>query len=226
LLHQEGDAPIAVDEDVLADLPPLETSRRELVARALEQRPEAKALRRLMRARGAAVDAAAGSRFPNLVVSGTAQYANPSSRVFPQTDAWRFSANVNVLLEWSLHDVIDGASVADEARALQRLTRDDLRMLADAVRREVSEAHVAYRSAHRALEAARAGVEAAREANRVRMLEFRAGGALVSDVIDASVDEVRADLDLVNAAIDARVAMARLEHAVGEDDPALGETVR
>ena len=221
LLREETARPLAIDEDILGELPPTAATRRELVERALVQRPEIKALRRLIAARGAAVDAAEGGRFPNLVVSGTAQYANPSSRVFPQTDAWRFSANVTVLLEWRLHDVIDGASHADEARALERAARDDLNALADAVRREVAEAQIAHRSAHRALEAARVGVEAAREAHRVRAAELRAGAALPSDVLDASVEEVRAELELVHAAIDARIARARLRRAVGEDDPAL-----
>ena len=51
------------------------------------------------------------------------------------------------------------------------------------------------------------------------MERYRAGAVTVSDVIDASAEQIRAQLDLVDAAIDARVAAARLRRAIGEDEP-------
>ena len=64
------------------------------------------------------------------------------------------------------------------------------------------------------MEAAQVGIRSAEESYRVRREQFRAGAAVATDVIDAEEDLRRARLDLVNAAIDVRIARARLDRAV------------
>ncbi len=218
LLHMDGEGPLAIGEDVLRDLPEEEENRRALVGEAIARRPEAEALRRIIAAQSHSVDASEGARLPSLVITGSVDYSSPSGRVFPQREEFRFSGNAGVSLEWSLHDLLYGERNADEARAVIGEARADLRALEDAIRNQVTEAHIGYRTARAALTAARAGVDAAVEGYRVRMAQFRTGNALVSDLVDASVAQARAQLELVNAAIDARLALARLHRAVGEID--------
>ena len=50
---------------------------------------------------------------------------------------------------------------------------------------------------------------------RVRREQFRAGAAVATDFIDAESELRRARLELINAAIDVRIARARLNRAVG-----------
>lgn len=224
VLHVSDDVAIAIDEDVFALPPPLERSRAELVDQAARNRPEARALRRLIRARRRAVDGAEGSRLPSLILSAQAQLATPSALSFPQLEH-RVGANVGVILEWSLHDSLDGERLADEARALAGEASADLRTLEDAIRRQVAEAVVGYQTARSAMVAAQAGLDAAEESRRVRIARFRTGDGLVADLIDASLDEIRAQLDLLSAAIDARVALARLRRAAALDDGALAHSM-
>ena len=49
----------------------------------------------------------------------------------------------------------------------------------------------------------------------MRREQFRAGAAVAIDVIDAETELRRARLELINAAIDMRIARARLDRAVG-----------
>ena len=56
----------------------------------------------------------------------------------------------------------------------------------------------------------------ANESYRVQMERYRAGASTISDVIDASAEQLRAQLDLVNSAIDARVQWVRLQRRIGE----------
>ncbi|KAF0166033.1 MAG: hypothetical protein FD160_4065, partial [Caulobacteraceae bacterium] len=65
-----------------------------------------------------------------------------------------------------------------------------------------------------ALEAAKVGITAAEESYRVRREQFRAGAAVATDVVYAEADLRRARLELVNAAIDIRIARARLNRAL------------
>lgn len=223
LLHLAPDEPIAVGEDVLAELPEHPASRRALIEKAVRRRPEARALRRMIAARQRAVDGAEGKRYPSMVVGGGVELGNPHTHVFPETEEWRLSARVNVILQWSLHDTLQGGREAAQARAEAGQAKADLRALQDSIVQQVTEAHVDYLSARKALEAARLGVAAAEESYRVRMAQFRGGDAVVRELVDASASQARAQLELVDAAIDARLALARLQRAVGAEDEALPE---
>ncbi|MCA9604799.1 MAG: TolC family protein, partial [Myxococcales bacterium] len=70
LLHLEPGTELAVGEDLLGSLTPIEGTVDQLVSRALTQRDDIRAIRRIIEAAGHAVDAAEGSRYPSLVVQG------------------------------------------------------------------------------------------------------------------------------------------------------------
>ena len=218
MLHLERGTSVGIGEDLLHVMPRAEGDEDHLVDRALSHRDDVRAVERLIEAAGHSVDAAEGTRYPTLSVQANLDYANPSARVFPQTEEFRESWDVSAVLSWSLHDLVNGEAQADEARAQQAQVRADLRQLRDAVRLAVAEASANRDAAAAALEAARLGVEAADESYRVTMERYRAGAATVSDTIDASAEQVRAQLDLVNAALDARIAHARLQRALGASE--------
>jgi outer membrane protein TolC len=217
-LELPPDAQLAIGEDLLRELPADVGEREALVARAVRQRPEGRALRRLLSAHGRSVDAAEGSRWPNLVVQGQAELGRPNSRVELETTAPRFSGHVTLALQWSLQETLQGGTRATEARTEVGQVAADLRALEGAIRAQVTESLVSFAASRQALAAARLGVEAAEESQRVRMAELRRGHVLVTALTDASAGLIRAQLDLVNAAIDARVALARLRHAIGEGE--------
>jgi outer membrane protein TolC len=217
LLHLDPGTRLAVGEDVLAPLPELGGAPEALVRRAMHQRRDVRAVERLIDAAGHRVEAAEGSRYPHLGVAANVDVANPNPRVFPQTDEFRESWDVSAVVTWSPHDLLNGEAQADEARAQQDQARADLRSLEDGIRLQVVDAATSYRAARQALEAAQLGVEAAEEGYRVQMERYRAGASTVNDLIDASAEQLRAQLDLVNSAIDARVARARLARALGEE---------
>lgn len=218
MLHLEPTTEIAVGEDVLAAVAPIDGTVDQLVERALAQRDDLRAVRHIIEAAGHAVDAAEGSRYPHLLVQANLDVSNPNNRVFPQTEEFRESWDVSAVLQWSPHDVLNGEAQAEEARAARDSAREDLRQLQDGIRLQVADAATTHLAALSALEAAQLGVEAADESYRVTMERYNAGAATVSDTIDASAEQVRAQLDLVNAAIDARIAYARLRRALGMDE--------
>jgi outer membrane protein TolC len=66
-----------------------------------------------------------------------------------------------------------------------------------------------------AIEAAAAGVKSATEARRVVGERFRAGVATTTDVLDAELAVLQAELDFTRAHANTRVALARLDRAAG-----------
>jgi outer membrane protein TolC len=218
LQADEGES-IAIAEDLLEPVPEVGETCEELVRRALERRPELLALRRLIAVRSRQIEVAEGSRWPHLVLAGNLLYANPNPRIFPQRQEFRETWDLSVIVSWSPNDFFGGERQAEEARAMRAQTEADLRALEDAVRLQVTQAYEAYRAARAAMEAARIGVEAADETLRVRTEQYRAGATVVTELVLAVHERARAQLDLIGAALDVRVAYSQLRRATGTDGP-------
>lgn len=217
IMHLDPDVELAIAEDLMAPLPPIGAQREALIAVAIEDRAETRALRELIRARGRQVDAAEGSRWPHLVLAGNLTYANPNQRIFPLTQDFRETWDISVVLSWSPNDFFTGEAMASEARAARSQAEADLRALEDGVRIQVTQAYENLAAARAAIEAARIAVQAADETLRVRQEQYRAGATVVTELVLAVNERARAQLELINAALDARVAHTQLQRAIGAD---------
>jgi outer membrane protein TolC len=187
----------------------------DLVAQGREGRADRRAVaERLAAARERVRAAAAGSR-PTVGVAGGVDYARPNPRIFPRTGEWNESWDASVNVSWPIFDGGKTRSeVAEAAAAVQaaeaRLAEFDSLLALD-VRQRLSE----LEASRAALDAADVGVRAATEARRVVGERFNAGVATSTDVVDAQVAILQAELDRTQAIAAAHVAEARLNHAIG-----------
>ncbi|MBX7190863.1 MAG: TolC family protein [Sandaracinaceae bacterium] len=219
LMHEDGRGEIPVAEDLLAGLPELEGSREDLILRAYSERPESRAIAHLLRARDRQIEAAEGSRYPHLVLDGQFSFDNPNQRLFPAQQRFVENYTLSVILTWSPNDLFAGEERARQARAQRAESEAQLDQLHDGIRIQVTQSYEAYRAARLSLDAAHAGIEAAEEGVRVRTEQYRAGAGLITELMAATADLARAQLDLVSAAIDARIAHTQLVRAIGADGP-------
>jgi outer membrane protein TolC len=179
------------------------------------QRPERQALAsRIEGSRQREVAAGAAAK-PQVAVAGGYDYARPNARIFPRADEWNPSWDASVNVTWSLWDGgrrrAEEAEAAANTRALTARSGDFDRQLAF----EVEQRHLDLDSAIAAIAATEDGVRAAQEAQRVVGERFAAGVATNTDVLDAQTDLLQAELDRTRAVASARLALARLERAVG-----------
>jgi outer membrane protein len=185
----------------------LETARR--------QRSERAALVKRVDAAGERGRAATAGTKPTIAVGGGLDYANPNPRIFPREDAWRTSWDASVNVSWPLFDGGRARGEMAEAAALTRATQERLAefdaTLAVELRQRLSE-RVSSRAA---IDAATDGVRSATEARRVVGDRFAAGVATSTDVLDAQVALLQAELDRTQAVANARLADARLARALG-----------
>lgn len=214
LLHREGEQEIGVAEDLLAAPPPLPETKQQLLVQALRERSELKGLRTLADVQDEEASASAGEELPDLVLQASYDIGNPSTRATPSEDKWVGSWALVGLVRWSPNDFVVGGSRASASRAERAQTLADLGALEDALRLEVSRAYEDHKAANAAMQAALVGIRAAEESYRVRREQFRAGAAVATDVVDAEAALRRARMELVNAAIDIRIARARLDRAL------------
>jgi outer membrane protein TolC len=210
----DPDAAVEIDEPLAPPPPPAATA-----AAAIEQarvdRPERRALAiRIDQARAREAAAEAGRR-PALAVTGGYDYARPNPRIFPRAAEWQTSWDVGLNLSWSLWDGgrvrADVTEAAANRRALEeRRLEFDARLAA-----EIRLGRLDLASARAAITASDAAVRSAAEARRVVSDRFDAGVATNTDVIDAQLLLLQAELDRTRALANARLAAARLDRALG-----------
>ncbi len=213
LIDDDGAKPIVPQMPAVYVIVPADPA--SLIEQARRQRHERQALQDRTSAARAREDAAAAAARPQVIVNGGVDYARPNPRIFPRADEWQDSWDVSVNLTWSLWDGgrrrAEQAEAAATVRGVEARAGEFDRQLALEVRQRRLEAE----SSRAAIEAAEDGVRAAIEARRVLRERFSAGVATSTEVLDAETAVLQAELDRTRAVSNARLALARLDRAVG-----------
>jgi outer membrane protein len=198
------DPPGAVNTDLLS-----------LVETARQARPERAALLKRLEGATDRRKAAAAATRPTIGVAGGFDYARPNPRIFPRQEEWSESWDAGINVNWPLFDGgrtrAEVAEASAFARAAQARLAEFDAVLAVELRQRVSE----IESGRAAIAAAADAVRAATEARRVAGERFAAGVASSTDVLDAQVGVLQAELDRTQAVANARLAEARLTRALG-----------
>ncbi len=187
-----------------------------LLARGLEKRPELRAVRKLVEANGHLRIAERNAALPTLSVDGTVLYANPNQRYIPIQKEFKTTWQVGASLTWTPNQALVGYQRNKKYNAEIEKALADLGALEDAVRIEVVQAYEDFKAADAAARASEAQQQAAEETYRVRLATYRVGAGVQIDLLAADLALTQARLDFVNAAIDSRIALARLARATGE----------
>ena len=187
-----------------------------LIADAIKARPERQALEQRAASadlRAAAVDAA---KRPQVAVGGGYDYARPNPRIFPRRADWQTSWDASISLTWSLWDGGRRAAEYGEARANVAALKTRVDDFDRQVTFEVRARALELASSQAAIAVADEEIRAAVEAERAIGERYKAGVATSTDVLDAQVARLQAELDRTRAIATARLAEARLERALGK----------
>jgi outer membrane protein TolC len=188
----------------------------DLIARALKGRPERQALEQRAVSADFRADATASSRRPQIGVGSGFDYSNPNPRNFPRAAEWATSWDASVNLTWTLWDGGRRAAETGEARATAAALRTRVGDFDRQVTFEVRARALELESSRQAVAAAEDEVRAAVEAERAVGERYGSGVATATDVLDAQVARLQAELDRTRAVANVRLAEARLERAIGQ----------
>jgi outer membrane protein len=152
---------------------------------------------------------------PQLSAIAGYDYARPNPKIFPRADQWDESWDISLNVSWTLWDSgrrkAEQAEAAAATRALQaRISEFDREAAFEVQQRELE-----LESARAAIDTAADGVRSAAETQRVLAERYRQGVATTTEVLDAEVALLQAELDRTRAIASARLAEARLERARG-----------
>jgi outer membrane protein TolC len=178
-------------------------------------RPERLALLERLTAATSRQQAADAGRKPSVALNGALDYSNPNPRIFPRDDQWRHFWDVTVLASWALWDGGRVDAETAEAAAAVAATRARLSEVESLIALDIAQRRLDLESAHAALGSADAGVRSAAEARRVVAERFAVGVATSTEVLDAQVALLQAELDRTRALAAIKLAEARLARALG-----------
>jgi len=198
------EAPVATDREATALLTEAQTGRSD--RQALERRIESAEERQA---------AASAGRLPTIAVGGGFDYARPNPRIFPRVDRFEDSWDASVNFSWSVWD--GGRTKAEVAEAAANVTavRQRLAEFDSQLALEVRQRLLDIESGRAAVAAASDAVRSAEEARRVVAERFAVGVVTHTEVLDAQVVLLQAELDRTRALANVRLAEARLSHALG-----------
>jgi outer membrane protein len=163
----------------------------------------------------ARIDAAKAEARPSLHLAGGFDVARPNPRIFPRQDVWEDSWDIGVNFTWTLWNGGRTAASVAEATHQRDAARERLAELDTQIALEVRQRRLDAETARAQVTTAEAGLRSAAEARRVVAERFAAGVATSTDLLDAQVDQLEAELDRTRALANVKLADARLARALG-----------
>ena len=199
LIDVPADAPLEIDNATLAPLPLSAAPPESLVDQARVDRSERRALSNRIQGARELELAAAAARLPSMAVTGGYDYARPNPRIFPRVDEWWPSWDLSVNVNWSVWDGGRVKAQLAEAVANRRVIEERLLEFDTTLSADVRQRRLDLESALAAISAVEDGVRSATEARRVVGERFAAGVATNTEVLDAQLAMLQAELDRTRA---------------------------
>lgn len=208
--------PVDASFELDAALVPASLARQAPTPTNLDQRADRQALALRVDAAEARIEAArAGSRPAVALVAGY-DYARPNPRIFPRKDAWEDSWDLGVNVTFTLWNGGRTAANVAEARHQADAARERLAEADSHIALDVRQRRLDLESARSQVDTATSAVGSATEARRVVAERFNAGVATSTDLLDAQVDQLQAELERTRALASVKLAEARLARALGQ----------
>lgn len=210
-------AKLALAETLDAPRPPIGKSLPALIQEARAARVELRSFDRNVAAARSIARAEAAGRFPALSLFGEVTYANPNLRRFPMTAEWFPTWSAGAQLTWSLEEFLAAGSASAEARARGAALEAEKGAAGDRIELEVTEAYEDVLVADAAVASTKRQLESASEAYRVARQLFVGGRTSGTALLDAESALTSTRFEHLDAELEARLARARLDHALGRD---------
>lgn len=207
----ELDTPIEVRGELVT--PPLDAEARDIVAEAMEMRPELRQLDLQRRMAGEALKMARGSALPTLALGG--QYNVWADALNLRKGTWQNYYTVSLSLSVPIFNGFDAQARIGQSKAAIREIEWTRKGLTNAIAFEVRQAALNLNQARETLVSQEKNVEQAREAVRIAELNYAEGLATNLDVSTAQVALSQARTNYSQALYDCVISQAQLEKAVG-----------
>ncbi len=200
-----ADTPTVVQDNLVYQ--PLTIDRTQLIGRALAQRPEYKQVKLRVSEAEARARRAFRDFFPD--ITGTGFYG---ATRFDMNEIWE----VAVQLSWTLFDGGNRIARFRESKVNVEAAQSRVKASELDISREVEQAYITVSESSERIQAAQVAVASAQENFRLAQGRFDAGVGTILELTDAQLALTQAQNTEAQALADYRIAVVRLERALGQ----------
>jgi len=194
-------------------LRPFEGNIEELLAQALQKRPEISQLNYQKQIAGEMLKMAWAENLPTLAVGGAYNYW--SNHLKFSKNNWESYYSVNLVLTLPIFNGFASDAKIAQSKSLLKELEFNQKGLSEAIKFEVNQALLNYKDSREALLSQEKNVEQAQEAVRIAELNYSEGLATNLDVSTAQVALSQARTNYSQALYDCVISLAQLEKALG-----------
>jgi outer membrane protein TolC len=211
--------PLATDIEIASSLQPADAPNSEissLVKRAMEQRPDLIAMNARIKASEAGLSSARGGWWPQVYLVGNYNYLRPNQRIFPAKDEFRDTWDVTLSVSIDIWNWNQTGHQTSQAQAQVAQAEEGMSLMKDGVTLEVTQNYLMMNQMKERITVAEQGVAQAQENYRVMNERFKKGLVPNSELLDAEVALLQAQLNRTQSMVDFELASARLSRSIGE----------
>lgn len=177
---------------------------------ALDNRQDAKALAYRTKAAQVGIQAAKGEYYPSLALTG-GYIAAYVPNIITITNAM----NVGVGLKYSPSSLWKTGSKVAQAKATAQQLQINQSILSDGIKLQIAQAYQDYLSNQKKIEVYNVAVEQANENYRIIKNKYDNSLATTTDLLDADVAQLQAQINYAFAKVDATVSYKKLQQSAG-----------
>lgn len=207
---------IAVDT-VLANPAAVTESLGSFLDRAVQARPEVQANALRVQSSQEMLRNTKSGMYPHLGVSLGYNYINPTARLFPEASSFISAWNVGAGISYNIGSIYNMKGKLHSAQTAIDQANLQGQQQTDQIRSEVVTAYNNYQLALEQQNVIRIAVGQAQENYRLTESRFRNGLVGSTDLLEANSFLLQAQLNVINATVDAQLAYQRLLKATGSN---------
>jgi len=181
----------------------------------LRNRPDREALKARVASSEARVRAFRAERYPQARFSAGYEVLDPNLRYFPPAEGWHDDWDASLSLSLRVFDGGRASASVAQAEARTEAAHQELEGLDQRIRFDTTRRHLEFKTALAEVDLAEKSLDSAKENRRVASERFRAGVIPSSELLDAETALLRAGLQRTASLTRERLALARLQRAVG-----------
>lgn len=208
------DQAITVDTTLINPVTTVEPLN-SFLARAVQTRPEVQANSLRVQSADAMLRNTKSSMYPHLGVTAGYNYINPSARLIPEASSYISAWNVGAGLSYNIGSLYNLKGRLSSAKTAVDEANLQGQQQTDQIRSEVVTAYNNYQLALEQQNVIRTAVGQAQENYRLTESRFRNGLVGSTDLLEADSFLIQAQLNVINATVDAQLAYQRLLKATG-----------
>ncbi|WP_428666963.1 TolC family protein [Runella sp.] len=187
------------------------------ITQAVQARPEVEANTLRMQSAEEMLRNAKSGKYPHIGVSTGYNYINPTARLIPQSQSFISAWNIGANITYNIGSLYNLKGKLSSAKTVIDQTNLQGQQQTDQIRSEVVTAYNNYQLALEQQKVISTAVGQAQENYRLSESRFRNGLVGSTDLLEANNFLLQAQLNVINAAIDAQLAYQRLLKATGNN---------